>query len=124
MLPQQRVNRRSDARIWDEGHINLSCALSLVRNNQRAGLGALGFLRDKRRMNVALSRAKSQLVIVGSLSFLREAVRGVNPDASDHALSFLTDIADTIDELCGERRGKDKLPLAQIISPEAVRLRK
>jgi superfamily I DNA and/or RNA helicase len=98
--------------------------LSLVRNNQRAGLGALGFLRDKRRMNVALSRAKSQLVIVGSLSFLREAVRGVNPDAGDHALSFLTDIADTIDELCGEKRGKDKLPLAQIISPEAVRLRK
>jgi superfamily I DNA and/or RNA helicase len=75
-------------------------------------------------MNVALSRAKSQLVIVGSLSFLREAVRGVNPDANDHGLSFLTDIADTIDELRGEKRGKEKLPLAQIISPEAVRLRK
>lgn len=27
-------------------------------------------------MNVALSRAKNQLVIVGSLDFLKEAVRG------------------------------------------------
>lgn len=95
--------------------------VSLVRNNQRTGLGALGFLRDKRRMNVALSRAKSQLVIVGSLSFLRESVRGVNPDATDHRLSFLTDMVDTIDELCTETRGEQKLRLASIIAPETLR---
>jgi hypothetical protein len=47
------------------------------------GAGALGFLRDRRRMNVALSRAKAQLILVGSLGFLREAVRGVNPDAEN-----------------------------------------
>jgi superfamily I DNA and/or RNA helicase len=98
--------------------------VSLVRNNQRTGLGALGFLRDKRRMNVALSRAKSQLVIVGSLSFLKEAVRGVNPDAKDHSLSFLTDITDTIDELRKETRGEKKLPLATISAPETMRPRK
>jgi superfamily I DNA and/or RNA helicase len=45
--------------------------LSLVRNNQPPGVSALGFLRDKPRMNAALSRAKSKLVIVGSLAFLR-----------------------------------------------------
>jgi hypothetical protein len=39
-------------------------------------------------MNVALSRAKSQLVLVGSLDFLREAVRGVNPDDEPHDLSL------------------------------------
>jgi hypothetical protein len=47
--------------------------VSLVRNNPRTGAGALGFLRDRRRMNVALSRAKAQLILVGSLRFLREA---------------------------------------------------
>ncbi|RWR04070.1 AAA domain-containing protein [Paenirhodobacter populi] len=61
-----------------------------------SGVRALGFLRDKRRMNVALSRAKSKLIIVGSVSFLCEAVRGVNPDAGSHDLSFLSIIADTL----------------------------
>jgi AAA domain len=46
--------------------------ISLVRNNQRGGLRALGFLSDPRRMNVLLSRAKWRLIIVGSMQFLRE----------------------------------------------------
>lgn len=78
--------------------------LSLVRNNAGSGARALGFLRDRRRMNVALSRAKSKLVIVGSPSFLVEAVRGVNPDAGDHDLSFIEAIFHTIDQLKGEQR--------------------
>lgn len=73
--------------------------LSLVRNNAGSGASALGFLRDRRRWNVALSRAKSKLVIVGSLGFLREAVRGVNPDGLDHDLSFLTTIDEVLTEL-------------------------
>ena len=48
--------------------------ISLVRNNHRSGLRALGFLRDARRMNVLLSRAKWQLIIVGSFQFLRGCV--------------------------------------------------
>ena len=92
--------------------------LSLVRNSPRTGARALGFLRDKRRMNVALSRAKHQLIIVGSLSFLREAVRGVNPDAEEHDLSFLTVIVDTIENFAGRERGD--LPLARIILPSGL----
>lgn len=46
-------------------------AVSLVRNNSESySLGALGFLLDSRRMNVLLSRAKHQLVIIGSYEFI------------------------------------------------------
>lgn len=92
--------------------------LSLVRNNGGAGASALGFLRDPRRMNVALSRAKSKLVIVGSLAFLREAVRGVNPDAGVHDLSFLTTVVDTIELLSREVR--ENIYLAEVIGPEVL----
>lgn len=95
--------------------------LSLVRNNAMAGGRALGFLRDRRRMNVALSRAKSHLVVVGSLEFLREAVRGVNPDDETHDLSFLTAMADAIDGLRGRKRGDT--PLASLVVPEDLRPR-
>jgi superfamily I DNA and/or RNA helicase len=46
--------------------------ISLVRNNSDSyPLSALGILLDSRRMNVLLSRAKHQLVIVGSYEFLK-----------------------------------------------------
>lgn len=85
--------------------------LSLVRNNSGSGVSALGFLRDRRRWNVALSRAKSKLVIVGSLAFLREAVRGVNPDGLEHDLSFLTTIDEVIHELLERSAGETDRPL-------------
>lgn len=94
--------------------------LSLVRNNARAGLGAVGFLRDRRRMNVAFSRARDQLIIVGSLDFLKEAVRGVNPDGGVHKLDFLTKTVSAIDALSGETRGA--LPLARRIRPSVLGL--
>ena len=93
--------------------------LSLVRNNPRAGRSALGFLQDRRRMNVALSRAKTQLIIVGSLQFLKEAVRGVNPGDDPHDLAFFTEMVSVIERLAEERRGE--LPLATILSPADLR---
>jgi len=48
--------------------------VSFVRNNERPGMRGLGFLRDPRRMNVLLSRAKWKLVIVGSLEYLEHCV--------------------------------------------------
>ena len=49
--------------------------VSLVRNNDHQGpLAALGFLREANRMNVLLSRAKWQMVLVASLEFLRTVV--------------------------------------------------
>jgi superfamily I DNA and/or RNA helicase len=95
--------------------------LSLVRNNPRTGGGALGFLRDRRRMNVALSRAKFQLIVVGSLAFLREAVRGVNPDLETHDLSFLTAMVNAIDGLAMRKRGD--IPLAGLVAPSALSVR-
>ena len=61
--------------------------VSLVRNNPRYGAPALGFLRDPRRINVLFSRAKWQLVIVGSLDFMRVQGRqyGKGGQATDEA---------------------------------------
>jgi hypothetical protein len=49
--------------------------VSLVRNNAHATPSrALGFLRDNRRMNVLLSRAKWRMILIGSLSFYKNVV--------------------------------------------------
>jgi hypothetical protein len=93
--------------------------MSLVRNNEGSGGSALGFLRDRRRMNVAISRAKWKLVFVGSLQFLKEAVRGVNPDNETHDLTFLTRMTDAIDAAAGKKR--KEVPHASIIGPEKLK---
>jgi superfamily I DNA and/or RNA helicase len=46
------------------------CVYSVTRCNER---GVIGFLRDERRMNVALSRGRSALLIVGDHLFCRTA---------------------------------------------------
>ncbi|SES18646.1 serine/threonine-protein kinase [Sphingobium sp. YR768] len=51
------------------------CIYSIVRSNPRIDLG---FLREQPRLNVALSRGKSALIIVGDFVFCR-GVHGQNP---------------------------------------------
>jgi SpoVK/Ycf46/Vps4 family AAA+-type ATPase len=95
--------------------------ISLVRNNPRVGIGALGFLRERRRMNVMLSRAKHKLILVGSLSFLEEAVRGVNSDRDpQHELAFLSEMVAAIRSLSARTR-RPGLPLASILAPDKLR---
>ena len=87
--------------------------VSLVRNNPKVGFGALGFLRDARRMNVLLSRAKAKLVLVTSLDFLSEAVRGASAEQGVE-LAFLRTITGTLGELTGQA-GPDGVPKAAIV---------
>ena len=87
--------------------------VSLVRNNSKVGFGALGFLRDARRMNVLLSRAKAKLVLVTSLDFLSEAVRGASAEQGVQ-LSFLRTITGTLGELMGQA-GPDGVAKAAIV---------
>lgn len=92
--------------------------VSLVRNNHRSGMAALGFLRDPRRMNVLLSRAKLQLVLVGSIEFLRESVRHASA-ADGHQLSFVKKFLETLESLCRERAMRGG-PAAEIIPVEHI----
>jgi DNA replication ATP-dependent helicase Dna2 len=50
--------------------------LSLVRSNEAKSIGEL--LKDWRRINVAFTRAKTKLLVVGS----RETLKGKGPDAN------------------------------------------
>jgi hypothetical protein len=93
--------------------------VSLVRNNPRTGMRGLGFLRDPRRMNVLLSRAKWQLVIVGSLAFLREALQG-RYSAGPGELEFLAKMLAAVEDLRGRTRN-GTLPLAAVVAPDAFR---
>jgi hypothetical protein len=65
--------------------------VSLVRNNDHSGLrNALGFLADPRRMNVLLSRARWQLILVGSTQFLQEVVDVAEADGNAKEVEFLS----------------------------------
>jgi AAA domain len=93
--------------------------VSMVRNNSRTGRSGLGFLSDPRRMNVLLSRAKSKLVLVGSMRFLREAVRGIDPGGEKDDLRFLMTMLEVVERLVKQHSG-DGTPLATIIRPSTL----
>jgi superfamily I DNA and/or RNA helicase len=72
--------------------------VSLVRNNAHATPAkALGFLRDNRRMNVLLSRAKWKLVLIGSLSFYRN-VMNTAQQLPDQDIGFIEKFLEALDE--------------------------
>ncbi|PPQ19406.1 hypothetical protein CV770_10385 [Bradyrhizobium sp. AC87j1] len=77
---------------------------SLVRNNDHVGRRALGILRDRRRMNVLLSRAKWKLIIVGSMDFLRVQGRRYRRHNTDNRSvpAFLAKMSEVFDQLAKE----------------------
>ncbi|MDH5230251.1 MAG: AAA domain-containing protein [Gammaproteobacteria bacterium] len=63
---------------------------SLVRNNSRGfGTAGLGIVGDARRMNVLLSRARWQLVVVSSLGFLKNRFATRGKENKIEELAFL-----------------------------------
>ena len=92
--------------------------VSLVRNNQRTGAAALGFLRDRRRMNVLLSRARQQLVLVGCLEFLRESARYAPVGGDD--LSFVKTFLATLEALSKESAVRSNVAKATIIRADTL----
>lgn len=71
--------------------------VSLVRNNSHATPArALGFLRDNRRMNVLLSRAKWRLILVGSLHFYKDIVESARK-LPDQDVGFLAKFIGALD---------------------------
>lgn len=63
-----------------EGREKEVIIFSTVRNNS---YGQIGFLADRRRMNVALTRAKRALFVLGSMTTLSQGRYGVNRDEPD-----------------------------------------
>ena len=94
--------------------------LSLVRNNAKTGTPALGFLRDRRRMNVALSRAKWQLVIVGSISFLREAASRGRARGGGDDLAFIATLCDEVHAM-RSRTAENGMPEATLVPVARMR---
>ncbi|WP_240540036.1 AAA domain-containing protein [Salinarimonas soli] len=59
--------------------------VSLVRNNALVPWKSVGFLKEKNRMNVLLSRAKHKLIIVGSWDFFESRCNATTSDYEEHA---------------------------------------
>ncbi|RWA58066.1 AAA domain-containing protein [Mesorhizobium sp.] len=59
--------------------------VSLVRNNALVPWKSVGFLKEKNRMNVLLSRAKQKLVIVGSWDFFASRCNATTNEYDEHA---------------------------------------
>ena len=73
-----RIEQISDYKLSPDSYRNANCSIntidsfqgqekeiviiSLVRSNEN---GDIGFLKDYRRMNVAMTRAKSKLIVIG-----------------------------------------------------------
>lgn len=86
--------------------------ISLVRNNDHVGRAALGILRDRRRMNVLLSRAKWKLVIVGSMEFLKVQGRRYRRHHKDDRSvpAFLGKMSEVFGDLAKETLPDEKTP--------------
>ncbi|WP_233828877.1 DEAD/DEAH box helicase [Paraburkholderia sp. ZP32-5] len=78
--------------------------VSLVRNNHHSTIQqALGFLSDERRMNVLLSRAKWQLVLIASMEFLKEILAAAERTGDVSRIRFLSRMLENL--ASGEQAG-------------------
>ncbi|WP_035710261.1 AAA domain-containing protein [Bradyrhizobium genomosp. I (2014)] len=59
--------------------------VSLVRNNALPPWKSVGFLKEKNRMNVLLSRAKQKLIVVGSWDFFASRCTAATNEYDEHA---------------------------------------
>ncbi|NEH37243.1 DEAD/DEAH box helicase [Rhizobium ruizarguesonis] len=80
-------------------------AASLVRNNTLVGGRALGHVRSPQRMNVMLSRAKQKLILATSLTFLRDASDGTDPDHLGGQLGFVRTMINELEKLAETQFG-------------------
>lgn len=81
--------------------------VSFVRNNNHSSVqSALGFLSDARRMNVLLSRAKWQLVLIASIEFLEEVMRAALGKPEESRVDFLRKLLEGLDS--GTAKGNVK----------------
>ncbi|MGO8080498.1 AAA domain-containing protein [Rhizobium leguminosarum] len=70
--------------------------VSLVRNNALVPWKSVGFLKEKNRMNVLLSRARQKLIIVGSWDFFAgRCDQFTNPDEEYAYLGQMMDVIET-----------------------------
>ena len=77
--------------------------VSLVRNNHHASVrAAFGFLSDRRRMNVLLSRAKWRLVLVFSIEFFETVLASSSATAAGEEVMFMREILSSIEDACTE----------------------
>jgi hypothetical protein len=96
--------------------------VSLVRNNDHVGRRALGILRDRRRMNVLLSRAKWKLIIIGSMEFLRVQGRRYRRHSTDNRSvpAFLAKMSEVFDQLAKETLPDGKTPKFKLVSAASL----
>ncbi len=93
--------------------------VSLVRNNDHVGKRALGFLSERPRMNVLLSRAKWKLVIVTSLDFLQVQARKFTGRTASDEMAFLNTLITALDRLQTEHL-PDGTPKVSILSYDSL----
>lgn len=93
--------------------------VSLVRNNHHSSVQkALGFLSDPRRMNVLLSRAKWQLVLIASTDFLKEVIDAAKGGEDELRIDFLRKMLDGL--AGGERDGSVvRVPFERLVKEAA-----